>query len=167
MSAEVMLLLIAEPESAERLSDLLAEAGLAEGWYESAVDLVGGQTPYRNQRERVRGRRPRVRFEVFVAAEAAKRLIAEIRKRFPDDPQRPAPQHRVCPEQASKRALKRNACGHAGIFSSPDTITDTINDGGCLFCSSTSRHSSATFIVISCATVVARPIPLQPILSAI
>ena len=95
MSADVMLLLIAEPESAERLSDLLAEAGLAAGWYESAVDLVGGQAPYRNQRESVRGRRPRVRFEVFVKVEQAQRLIAEIGRRFPDDPQRPAPQHRM------------------------------------------------------------------------
>ena len=95
MSATVLLQLIAEPESAERLSDLLAEAGLAEGWYESAVDLVGGQAPYRSQRERVRGRRPRVRFEVLVGPDVAQRLIAEIGRRFPADADRSAPVCRV------------------------------------------------------------------------
>jgi len=82
MSAEVMLLLIAEPESAERLSDLLAEAGLAAGWYESAVDLVGGRAPYRDQRQKVRGRRPRVRFEVIVSRDTAAAIAVEIERRF-------------------------------------------------------------------------------------
>ena len=97
MTANVLLQLIAEPEIAERLSDLLAEADLADGWYESAVDLVGGRAPYRSQRERVRGRRPRVRFEVAVSAAQARQLIAEIGRRFPDDPARPAPCWRLLP----------------------------------------------------------------------
>lgn len=97
MNATVLLQLIAEPEIAERLSDLLAEADLAEGWYESPVDLVGGQAPYRTQRERVRGRRPRVRFEVTLTLEIARLLIAEIGKRFPNDPARPTPTWRVLP----------------------------------------------------------------------
>ena len=97
MSAPVLLQLIAEPEIAERLSDLLADADLAEGWYESAVDLVGGRAPYRSQRERVRGRRPRVRFEVTLSAEQARQLIAEIGRRFPDDPSRPPPTRRLLP----------------------------------------------------------------------
>ncbi|MBA4287282.1 MAG: hypothetical protein C0434_17330 [Xanthomonadaceae bacterium] len=82
MSAEVLLILVAEPESAERLADLLADAGLPDGWYETAVELVGGSAPYRNRREQVRGRRPRVRFEMRVNADDARRVIAAVDRQF-------------------------------------------------------------------------------------
>ncbi|MCX7060672.1 MAG: DUF3240 family protein [Gammaproteobacteria bacterium] len=82
MSAEVMLVLLAEPDSAARLSDWLAEADLPRGWYEMPVDLVGGTAPYRGRREQVRGRRPRVRFEVLVSRADAARLGAAIASRF-------------------------------------------------------------------------------------
>lgn len=85
MSAEVLLLLIAEPETAERLADLLAEADLPGGWYETTVDLVGGAAPYRSRREQVRGRRPRVRFEVPVNRADAARLGDAIARRFGSD----------------------------------------------------------------------------------
>lgn len=85
MSAEVMLVLLAEPDSAARLSDWLAEAELPGGWYETLVDLVGGSAPYRSRRDQVRGRRPRVRFEVPVSRADAARLGTAIAGRFGSD----------------------------------------------------------------------------------
>lgn len=83
MSAALMLVLIAEPAQAERLSDLLAEADLPQGWFETATDWVGGGAPYASARERVLGRRPRLRFEVLTTAERAVTLESEIARRLP------------------------------------------------------------------------------------
>lgn len=83
MTAALMLVLIAEPAQAERLSDLLAEADLPQGWFETATDWVGGRAPYASARERVLGRRPRLRVEVLATAEVAARLVAEIARRLP------------------------------------------------------------------------------------
>lgn len=83
MSASLMLVLIAEPAQAERLSDLLADADLPQGWFETAIDWVGGSAPYASARERVLGRRPRLRFEVLITAERAATLEAEIARRLP------------------------------------------------------------------------------------
>lgn len=76
MSATILMLLYAAPDQAERLSDLLAEAGLPQGWHESAADLVGGDAPYVGARERVLGRRARVRFELLLAADEVARVEA-------------------------------------------------------------------------------------------
>ena len=83
MNATMLLQLIAEPAQAERLSDLLAEAGLAQGWYETPLDWVGGDAPYAGARERVLGRRPRLRFELLADEATAARLEAEIARRLP------------------------------------------------------------------------------------
>ena len=64
----LMLLMTVEPELAERVADVLAASALPQGWLELAVEHAGGVAPYRNQRERVRGRRPRTQFQVLLAA---------------------------------------------------------------------------------------------------
>ncbi|MGQ3056960.1 MAG: DUF3240 family protein [Nevskia sp.] len=95
MNADVMLLLIAEPDSAERLADLLAGLGLAEGWYQTPVELAGGTAPYRNRREQVRGRRQRLRFELFASRADAARIAAEVDRCFAAHPALAAPLRRI------------------------------------------------------------------------
>lgn len=78
----LMLLMTVEPELAERVADVLAASGLAQGWHEFAIEHAGGTAPYRNQRERVRGRRPRTQFQVFLDAEELPPLAALLDARL-------------------------------------------------------------------------------------
>lgn len=95
MNADVMLLMMVEPESAERLADLLAGLDLAEGWYQTPVELAGGTAPYRNRREQVRGRRQRLRFELFASRADAARIAAEVDRCFAAHPSLAAPLQRI------------------------------------------------------------------------
>ncbi len=74
----LMLLMTVEPELAERVADVLAASGLPQGWHELAVEHAGGSAPYRNQRERVRGRRPRTQFQVQLSAAELPELVAAL-----------------------------------------------------------------------------------------
>ncbi len=82
MNPDRLLVLIVDPALSERLSDLLAEAGLDGGWFESAIDHAGGRAPYRSRREQVRGRRARVQFQIPVTVDSVEPLISMLRARL-------------------------------------------------------------------------------------
>lgn len=83
-SIPMLLLMTVEPELAERVADVLAASGLPQGWHELAVEHAGGGAPYRNQRERVRGRRPRTQFQVQLSAAELPELVAELDRALGD-----------------------------------------------------------------------------------
>lgn len=80
----LMLLMTVEPELAERVADVLATSGLAQGWHELAVEHAGGTSPYRNQRERVRGRRSRTQFQLLLSAGELSALAAALDRELGD-----------------------------------------------------------------------------------
>lgn len=81
-SPTLMLTMTVEPELAERVADALAACMLPQGWHELAVEHAGGSAPYRSQRERVRGRRPRTQFQLLLAVSELPAVVAELDRRF-------------------------------------------------------------------------------------